>query len=222
MRRSLTIFACGTLSVAQMVMAQSKPEPQNSKISTIAFWRFSECSAEGDTSRIRKLLAVYPWTDADAESARRLSVSRRSCLLPGDQLAFKSDIFRGGISAALLAKKYTTFQFPAYASYAFAFPSEGLVKYSGDERKKYILLAFAECIFRTSPAKTVALFRTEPFSKEEVAAFASLDPAMSVCLPLTPGEQVKFSRTTLRTLLGMAAYESDKKVVTPMLKPGVK
>jgi hypothetical protein len=221
-RRALAILSFCTLSFSQTAMAQARPEAQNTKISTIAFWRFSACSAEGDTSRIRRLLAVYPWTDADAESARRLAVSRSSCLLPGDQLAFRSDNFRGGLSAALLSKKYATFQFPAYASYPFAFPSEGLTKYRGDDRRKYILLAFAECIFRTSPVKTVTLFRSEPFSKDEVVSFASLDATMSACLPLTPGEQVKFSRPTLRTLLGIAAYESDKKVAAPMLKSGVK
>ena len=197
-----------------VAFAQQKPEPQNGTQSAIAFWHYSRCVVDSAPERIAELLSHFPWTSGDFEVARKLAVTRRDCLMPGDSLAFRSDLLQGAFASALLVKKYAHGVFPDFAKFPFAFGVEGLAGLDGDARKRYISLVFAECVFRTNPAATLAVLREETFSAADTTAFTELGSTMSACLPLQTGDQVKFTRSALRNFLGIASYESDKRVTS--------
>jgi len=209
--RKLVIFLC-FLASSTYGFAQTKPVPQDATISAVSFWNYSKCAAESAPERIRALLEHFPWTSADFEAARKFAVGRSNCLMPDDSLSFRSDVLQGAFSSVLLVRKYSGGAFPDFAQLPFAFGPEELADLEGDARKRYISLAFGECVFRTNTAATISVLSAEPFSAAETIAFSNLGPAMSACLPLQPGDQVKFTRPALRNFLAIAGYESDKRV----------
>ena len=200
------------LAASTSAFAQAKPEPQNDRASARTFWRFARCAADSAPDRVQKLLEPFPWTSKDEEAASKFAKARSDCLMPGDSLAFRSDLFQGALASAFLVKKYAGKPFPNFAQFPFAFGPDGLTGMEANSRRYYVSLAFSECVFRTSPTATWAVFKAEPYSPADTEAFTALGPIMSVCLPLSPGDQVQFTRSALRNFLAIASHESDKRV----------
>jgi hypothetical protein len=66
------------------------------------------------------------------------------------------------------------------------------------------MLALAECIVKTDPAQSFAVFSTEVDSAQEAASVRALTPAIGQCLP--PDFQFSLKAPVLRSFLAEAAY----------------
>jgi len=90
------------------------------------------------------------------------------------------------------------------------------------ERQRRLAVAMAvtamsqlgECIVRRAPSEALALFRTDPNSPPESAAFAGLTPAISGCVPT--GSTVELTKASLRGTIGVNYYRlANASRVTP-------
>ena len=75
------------------------------------------------------------------------------------------------------------------------------------------------CVLRAEPAKSYAIFRTEPTSAEESHAMQAIAPALMNCVKA--GQKMSFNKPGLRASLALAAYRltQPEPVVAADAKP---
>lgn len=181
------------------------------------FWRYANCVSKHDRRRAEDILAGADDSEKNIRKTALLAKKNNGCIPAGSQMKFSGSLFRAALSGALLGRKYRYGDVADYSSVANLYSVTALSDDAEDSVVKDIALKqFSECVSRMAPEKTIELFGAKPFSKDENAAFESLQPEMSHCLPVSEGQQFGFGRLELRTLLAEVAYELDMKLALGM------
>jgi hypothetical protein len=113
---------------------------------------------------------------------------------------------RGAIVEALLLRDFSAVGKPRGAHVAAVVSMNAPAKHGLEPIAPRVeaMLALAECIVKTDPARSFGVFSTEVAGPAEDAAVRSLTPAISQCLP--PGFEFTLKAPVLRSFLAEAAY----------------
>jgi hypothetical protein len=205
------LFALAFSSLACFsVGASASPSERAVRESTKIFWNYAKCMVDHSGDEARQLLDKREWNEEDCEAAVKLAKSKSGCVPAGTSLSFSSALFRGSVAGAAFVKNRRGQPLPNYteSSPAFAFPTAADAETPSGRRAT--LLAFAGCVFRSHPEDVRRILEVRPFSGDENDLWPQIAPALGACLPGEEGVQVRFSRVSLRSLLGEAAYTEDK------------
>jgi hypothetical protein len=199
----LSVLAC--LSVS----ASASPSERENREATKIFWSYSKCVVDHARDKATLLLNQREWSQEDCMAAVKLAQSRSECVPPGSKLSFSPVLFRGSVAGAAFVKSRRGQPLPNYAQNppAFAFPTQAEAVTPSGHRA--MLLAFAGCVFRNRPEDVRRILETRPFSAEENVLWEQIGQDLGTCLPAEDGVQLRFSRVSLRGLLGEAAYAED-------------
>jgi len=174
------------------------------------FWKFSNCAVRRDPNGAAVLLNSLDWNEETREAANKFATRHRGCLAPTEVMQMYSGIFGTALAGALFVNNYKGKALPDYSGTPRVI-TEDLINNTADKayRDVFLLRSFAECVFRANPDHVRSLLESNPVSAAENALFDKLMPMLGHCLPTKEGDQVRFSRLKLRSLLGQAAYFVD-------------
>ena len=196
---ALVAFALPTAAAAQRA-AQAYPEaaevPEGTDDGAAArqvMDKFSLCIFKSRRARVMEVLSLSDGNESNRRIGRLINAD---CLYEGE-LQFDRRVFRGSLFGHAYRAK-----FPKVPPDFSRVPK---IVYGSYGDKIYdAAMPFAECVVRENGAGAHALLFSDIASKQERAAFASLHPALSACLP--QGSQVQFSRTALRGFIAESLY----------------
>jgi hypothetical protein len=114
--------------------------------------------------------------------------------------SFPKDVFRGLVAERLLMSKLDTLGAMPVLPVQMAY-SRPWFALSG---RDVTVNEMAVCLAESDPAGTAALFRTKPYTPQEMTAIGNLGPAMQKCLRV--GVKLKANRQTLRAALAEGAF----------------
>lgn len=219
--RNLIVAASAGLIMSASVSAKVKKyedgvprKSASKKMANQVFWRFSNCAARRDSAGAQTLLQQREWTDEFEPTVAQYSKKYGACLPDGSQMRFQAEAFRGALAAAYLVQKYRKQPAPNYLAIQTAYTNEASKALDSEQnRAVYLLRSFADCIVRNKTELSIRLFASKPSTKDEMDIFTEFQPVMGACLPVSDGEQVKFTTTSLRSLMAQAAYDLELRYV---------
>ncbi len=157
-----------------------------------------QCTVNERPDEVRALLAMDFRTRDYGKALRRLMNSPVACrgvdIRRGLQGATPL-MWAGSFADWLLRRDRMLDDLPAHTAYRPELPTI-------EARNAGELMAL--CVIRTNPQGTAALLRTEPATKEELAALKAVGPTLSACVPAN--SKSEFTRESLRALLALGAY----------------
>ena len=192
-------------------VAQGASEQADQAQAAQVFWSFSRCAVKHDSARALRVLAAQHWVE-ESNSAPVIFAQRHGgCLNSGDVLSAEGNLFRGAMAGAFFVERHRDDTLPDYSRVPRYFDQASLDREADPEHKRRLsLLAFTECVFRSSPEKVLALLKTKPADEAEAKGFQGLNDTLGPCLSASEGTQIRFTKISLRGLLGEAAYAVDQ------------
>lgn len=208
----MAMLALGLLNASVLEASPDEYAALDTKTANQVFWSFTKCVARRDPEATELLLRSIHWSKSEEEDAAKLAARNNTCALAGgDKLTMDEALFRSSLATAVFISHHKNSPLPDYATLAFQFDGGRIASAATSEQKaRILLLHFAECVFRARPEQVRKLLELPPMSDAENRAWEPLDPVLGSCLPATAGTQMRFSRMSLRGLLGEAAYELDR------------
>jgi len=192
MRATLALVCAAALAAP----ALAKPiAGQTDDLSIQSMHNFSVCVADETQRGAEELLALDYRSPEYAKKINRLAHGTSSRCAPGSAYRFNGMLFAGGLAERLLIEKRDRTRFSHEVAYDAAKPPV-------EARNPTELTAI--CVIRAEPAKTWALFQTEPTSREELIALQAISPALVGCVP--QGTKMAMNKPGLRAMLALAAY----------------
>jgi hypothetical protein len=181
--------------------------------------RVTKCLVVSRPASLAQVLATTPGSEAELRSVQGLRSSASDCFghilpngaLPWDQafMSFQPAVTRGPIAEALLGRLRAI---PDARRRRLDRPFDMIAAATGtgmSERTRATLIALdvADCVYRGSPAETLALFETAPGSSAEKAVVGKLGRLVPGCL--NSGTEFKINHYHLRGVLAEAAYRQQ-------------
>ncbi|MEA3003588.1 MAG: hypothetical protein QOH81_2376 [Sphingomonadales bacterium] len=201
-RKASRAFAVALASAATPAAAADRPTPAALQMT----YDMAACMVKHLPARSRRVLAYVPGSEEAFQAF--FAANPADCLSEGDvALKLKGPFPRGAIAELLLLRDFSAIGVPKAAkiSPVFATPdTASLARLKPRAKQELASLAVAECVVRTEPQKSFALFGTRIGSPEEKADIEALIPALGRCVPATAG--VDMEMAALRAYLGEAAY----------------
>ncbi len=164
---------------------------------------FSTCTYRRWPRKSEQFLAMFP----NSPEAGRAGLALASDLcLDNGQLRFKYTLFRGALFEALYMSRFRARpaadieHAPAIDYSLGATPETNPASVVTETA----LRNFADCVVRANPGAARALILSKVTSKEESAAFATLQTGLNACL--SRGVELSFSRPILRGLVAEVLY----------------
>jgi len=113
----------------------------------------------------------------------------------GGRIQFNQVLLAGGMAERLLVEKVKPDHFPSLVAYDVA-------RAPIEARNPMEIMSI--CVVRAEPAKTYAIFATDPTSPDEAHAMQAIAPSLMKCI--RAGEKVSLNKPGLRASLALAAY----------------
>ena len=193
--------------------AQAKdPLPGNpDDLSVQAVHNFAACLADTTPRGAQQLLAMDYRDEAYKKTLRRFARGHDDGRCMNASVLRSNDVLiAGGVAERLLIETVKSDRFRSLVAY--------------DATKAPIaarssMEATAICVVRAEPAKTYAIFQSEPTSGGEGHAMQAIAPALMNCVKA--GQKVTLNKPGLRALLALAAYRltQPEPVVAADAKP---
>ncbi len=189
--------------------AQASGKEASDREAARAFWHYSNCVVKLAPDKVAELLISLHWDVRKDEAPQRFAQRYANCLAPGDIMRADHTLFRGALAGSYFLSRRGE-PLPDYSTVPILFDQASLERtVTVDEKKRIVMLAFGECVFRSSPHDVRSLLATEPTKKAESEAVERLAPLLGHCLPADEGQEMRFSKVALRGFLGEAAYAVD-------------
>jgi len=202
-----------TASLVLGVAAQAKdPLPGNpDDLSVQAVHNFAACLADTTPKGAQQVLAMDYREAAYKKTLRRFARGHDDGRCMNASVLRSNDVLiAGGVAERLLVETVKPDRFRPLVAY--------------DTTKAPIaarspMEATAICVVRAEPAKTYAIFQTEPTSAGEGHAMQAIAPVLMNCVKA--GQKVTLNKPGLRALLALAAYRltQPEPVVAADAKP---
>jgi len=212
----LSFVALGLLAQPALAAGKGKeqaPGVQGTDLAVHMMWQFSTCIAEKKAEKATELLAVRDWDTSEAtvsELSTMLQKDRSCKLMRGMNLTVANpQLFRGALAGASFVEGHRKGALPSYSALPTVFGPAAMDQADAAHKARVALLAFGECVFRTDSEDARKLLQAEPGAPAEGEAISGLSPYLGPCLPMNEGSQVKFTRSSLRGIIGEAAYAVD-------------
>ena len=180
----------------------------------------ARCLVNKQNRTVRQFLAVI--TEEESNRLRSRMSGELECfnMTPGNDfvegrlITFPHDIFRGMLAEWLIKTDEPTFAvlpaLPRQFSYLRSWYAVSGRDSSVDE--------MATCVSESAPAETIALFKTNPYSDGEGAAFGKLGPHLGACLRV--GVKLTGNRQSVRAALADALYQRVANPAPALAAPG--
>jgi hypothetical protein len=208
---NLVLGLAGALALATSLEAKGPLSGNPDDLSVQAVHNFAACLADTTPKGARELLAIDYREDAYKNALRRFVKGHADgrCLY-ASVLRSNDVLISGGMAERLLVETVKPDRFRSLVAY--------------DAKKSPIaarspMEATAICVVRAEPAKTYAIFQTEPTSGYEGHAMQAIAPSLMNCVKA--GQKVTLNKPGLRALLALAAYRltQPEPVVAADAKP---
>ncbi|MBD58771.1 MAG: hypothetical protein CL808_01430 [Citromicrobium sp.] len=175
---------------------RSSPSPQSQEDGRKVMMSYGGCVADAEPELSRAYVLA---DEADTDSPEWKGIVDARCMrLYGGELRMQDYYFRGALAERLIDKKLGDNALDGVAELA---PVNATHPGSGPLAQTYTYMyRMGECIARTDPAGSRALFDTKIDSDKEKEAIQALSPTIAACVP--QGEAVQIDRVRLR--LGLA------------------
>lgn len=197
-RTGIAVLAIG----ASPAFAREKLSTTPDDLSVQAVHNYAACVVDTTPRGAQEALDLKAGTDAYRKKMHELSLGHSDgrCMY-ASRLSYNPVLFAGGMAERLLSGKTSAERFPAMVAYD---PARAPIQASS------VVEGVAMCMVRAEPAKTWAIFATEPASKDEGAAIEAVVPALGTCVPA--GQKMALNKPGLRAMLAIAAYHMTQPV----------
>jgi len=165
-------------------------------LSVQAVHNFAACVADTTPKGAQNLLAIDYRTKEYHQALNRLMQGHSdSRCISASALRSNQILLAGGMAERLLIEKIKPEAFASAVAY--------------DANKAPIAARSvpemtAICVVRAEPARTYAIFQTDPTSADEAHAMQAIAPALMGCVKA--GQKMSFNKPGLRASLALAAY----------------
>jgi hypothetical protein len=194
MRAALT-FACAiTLAAPAAAKEQLSHAPDD--LSVQAIHNFAACIVDTTPRGAEEVLALDYRSPAYAKQMSRLTQGHAdSRCVSASRMEFSDVLLAGGMAERLLVEKVKPDHFASLVAYdATRAPIEA--------RSATELTAI--CVIRAEPAKTFAIFGTDPTTADESHAMQAIGATLLNCVKA--GQKMSFNKPGLRAMFALAAY----------------
>lgn len=170
---------------------------------------FASCAAASadQENRVKDIFKRLPGSTASDKDLFWIAIGSDKCAKSSEILRYSVRNLRGPIAEYALKRDFNLSNWAAKGtpSEIYAMPSnDELAKMTGESRNAVIYTKLGECIVTNTPASVGALLSADRGSAEEKAAFTTITPALTGCVP--KGVEVRLSKFQLRGYLAEAAY----------------
>ena len=190
-------FALFAAALVLTVPAAAKPiagQPSDD-LSIQAMHNYAACVADHTREGAIELLALDYRSPEYVKKVNRLAHGTSGYCAPGQAYRFSAVLFAGGLAERLMVEKLDAARLANLAAYDAA-------KAPIEARNPTELTAI--CVVRAEPAKTWAIFQSEPTSRGELDALQAIGPTLMGCVP--SGTKMAFNKQGVRAMLALAAY----------------
>jgi hypothetical protein len=204
-------LALGTaLALATPVMAKPVAGQPSDDLSVQAMHNFAGCLADTTPRGAEEVLALDPRSPEYEKRINQFSSGHADSRCLGGRIQYSGVLLAGGMAERLLTEKVKADQFPALVAYdSGRAPIEA----------RNIMELMSICVLRAEPAKTYAIFATDPASPDEAHAMQAIAPSLTNCIPA--GQKVALNKPGLRASFALAAYRlaQPRPVVSAAAQP---
>ncbi len=192
---ALALFLAGVQDMSGVPIAGSREDAER------AMAAFARCEVKSASGRAAALAFTREVEGTPSDYPQRLKSS--SCAARGTSLSFRPTLFRLALFPALYARDYGK----AAPVEVAALPAGYQQEFDGAPSEQTLVLRrFGDCVVQHDTAGSRTLVLSALYSPEEASAIGSLQPALSQCV--AAGQQLHFSRSTIRGAVGEALYKS--------------
>ena len=209
--RNLVVGLAISLAFAASAQAKVPLPDMPDDLSVQAVHNFGGCVADTTPKGAEHLLAIDYRTKEYHEAMNRLMQGHSdSRCINASALRSNQILLAGGMAERLLVEKVKPDGFAAAVAYDASKPP--IAARSMPEMT-------AICVVRAEPARTYAIFQTDPTSAQEARAMQGIAPALMNCVKA--GQKMTFNKPGLRASLALAAYRltQPEPVVAADAKP---
>jgi hypothetical protein len=194
MRAALTLVC--VLALAAPAFAREPLPGTPDDLSVQAVHNFATCIVDTTPKGAIDLLALdYRTPDYKKRMNRLASGHADGRCMTASVMRSNDMLIAGGMAERLLVEKVNPARFPSLVSYdAGAAPIEA--------RSPAELTAI--CVVRAEPARTWAIFKTDPTTADESHAMQAIGATLLNCVKA--GQKMSFNKPGLRAMLALAAY----------------
>ena len=180
--------------MAQLTWLISDPKP----VSNADMRHLATCLAAVDRRDSLALVRSQIASSDQGRISQRLSSDHPACLQRHGWSLVNSDVERGMISEIYLHKE------PSMLERASRMPDKPPIRPSDAVLGRAFLYAYATCLYRAAPARSVAVLGSEADSPEERAAVVAYGDLLKECMPNNMSYHLNFS--DLRTRIATVVY----------------
>lgn len=170
--------------------------------------QFGHCVIQ-ESRRQAEAIAGTTMSPTDVNAALRKMASDEC--LRGGILKIPLPLMRGAIFTALYRRDFRSAQ-PVFLTQPFDYKPISGAMGSPESNSFLAKMGVSSCLVRTEPLGSRALILARPGSQEEDAAFAQISPKLAACIQT--GQTVKFSRSSLTSLIAEALYRESRAALT--------
>lgn len=190
-----TLMICAFALAAPAFAARPVSAEPSDDLSIQAMHNFAACVADQSPRGAAEVLALDYRSPEYSKKVSRLSKETADHCAPSTRGRFSQMLFAGGLAERLMASRLSDDRFARAVAYDAARPPI-------DGRSVGEVAAI--CVVRAEPTKSQSLFRTDPTSREELAALQAIGPTLAGCIP--SGQKMAVNRQGVRAILALAAY----------------
>jgi hypothetical protein len=195
MKHIILSLACAT-ALAQPVMAKEPLPSAPDDLSVQAVHNFAACIVDTTPRGAEELLGLDYRSPEYVKKMDRLTQGHAdSRCINASRMRSSGVLIAGGMAERLLIEKVKPDHFASLVVYdASKAPIEA--------RSPTEMTSM--CVVRAEPARTFAIFQTEPTTPDEGHAMQAIGPALLNCVKA--GQKMSFNKPGLRAMLALAAY----------------
>ena len=203
MMRTALIFACA-IALAAPAVAKEQLSHSPDDLSVQAIHNFAACIVDTTPRGAEDVLALDYRSPAYAKQMNRLTQGHAdSRCVSASRMRFSDVLLAGGMAERLLEEKVNPDRFASLVAY-------DATKAPIEARSPTELTAI--CVIRAEPAKTFAIFKTDPTTADESRAMQAIGATLLNCVKA--GQKMSFNKPGLRAMFALAAYRLSQPAPT--------
>jgi hypothetical protein len=196
MMRAILSLGCVVALVAPAIAAKPLYGQPSDDLSVQAIHNFAECVADTTPRGAEELLALDYRSAEYGKRLDRLTQGHADgrCTY-ASRMQFDGVLLAGGMAERLLVEKVKPESFSRLVVYDAT---------KGPIQARSAMEMTSICVVRAEPAKTFAIFRSDPTSADESHAMQAIAPTLMSCIKA--GQKITLNKPGLRASLALAAY----------------
>lgn len=193
--RALLSLACAVWLTIPAIAKPVYGQPSDD-LSVEAIHNFAGCIADTTPRGAEQMLALDYRSSAYTKKMDQLTQGHAdSRCASASRIQFNGVLLAGGMAERLLIEKVKPDQFASLVAYDAA---------KAPIQARSAIEMTAICVVRAEPARSFAIFQTEPTSADESHAMQAIAPSLMNCVKA--GQKMTLNKPGLRAMLALASY----------------